>query len=109
MDELDKPKAPPEKINKELLLEVLGNLSKLRKDFPYTLLLQFLTVNQAMDFLDIFSGCTVTFPTAAELMECVTFSVVKKYGDYEKIPPEVLNGLTKKRYRELLQSFNKPN
>ena len=98
-----------ENISKELLLEILGNLSKLRKDFPYTLLLHILSVKETMDFLDIFSGCTVTFPTAKELMEVVTFSIVKKYGEYERIPPEVLNGLTKKRYRELLQAYNKPN
>lgn len=107
-DELDKKK-DPEMISKELLLEVLGNLAKLRKDFPYTLLLQTMDVKQAMDFLDIFSGCIVEFPKPSELMECVTFSIVKKYGDYDKIPQGVLNGLTRKRYNELLRAFNQPN
>lgn len=94
-------------INKELLLEILGNLTKLRKDFPYTLLLYALEPQQLTKFLDVFAGTTVTFPTQQELMECITFSIIQKYGGYEKTPKEILNGLTKKRYRELLAAFEK--
>lgn len=94
-------------INKELLLEILGTLTKLRKDFPYTLLLYVLQPGQVMKFLDIFAGSTVTFPTPQELLECVTFAMVQKYGGYDKTPKEVLNGLSKKRYLELLSAYNK--
>lgn len=98
-----------ENINKELLLEVLGTLTKLRKEFPYTLLLYILEPSQAMKFLDIFAGTTVTFPTQQELLECVTFSIVQKYGGYDKTPKEVLNGLTKRRYNELLSAIDISN
>lgn len=93
-------------INKELLLEILGTLTKIRKGFPYTLLLYVLQPAQVMHFLDIFQGSTVTFPTAQELMECVTFAIVQRYGGYDKAPKEALNGLTKRRYLELLSSYN---
>ena len=94
-------------VNKELLLEVLGNLTKLRKDFPYTLLLYVLDPSQLTKFLDIFAGTTVTFPTQQELMECISFSIVQKYGGFDKAPKEILNGLTKRRYNELLASYEK--
>ncbi len=91
-------------INKELLLSILETLTKLRKDFPYTMLLYVLDPNTTMKFLDIFAGTTVTFPTQAELLECVTFAIVEKYGGYDEAPKEVLNGLTRKRYNELLRA-----
>lgn len=94
-------------INKELLLEILGTLTKLRKDFPYTMLLYVLSPDTLMRFLDVFSGTTVTFPTQKELLECITFAITQKYGGYDNTPKEVLNGLTKRRYTELLSAFNK--
>ena len=94
-------------INKELLLDILETITKLRKDFPYTLLLYVLTPSQSMRFLDIFAGTTVTFPTQTELLECFTFAIVQKYGGYDLAPKEVLNGLTRKRYNELLSAVNK--
>ena len=94
-------------INKELLLEILGTLTKLRKDYPYTLLLHILEPNQVMKFLDMFQGTTITIPTQQELLECVTFSMCQKYGGWDKTPKEALNGLTKKRYNELLSAINK--
>ena len=94
-------------VSKELLLEILGNLTKLRKDFPYTLLLYVLDPSQLTKFLDIFAGTTVTFPTQQELMECISFSIVQKYGGFDKAPKEILNGLTKRRYNELLASYEK--
>lgn len=94
-------------INKELLLDILETITKLRKDFPYTLLLYVLTPNQAMRFLDIFAGTTVTFPTQTELLECFTFAITQKYGGYDLTPKEVLGGLTRKRYNEFLSAVNK--
>lgn len=93
-------------INKELLLEILGTLTKLRTAFPYTMLLYVLQPKDLMKLLDVFAGTTITFPTKDELMECITFSIVQKYGGYEQTPREVLNGLTKKRYLELLSAID---
>ena len=92
-------------LNKELLLEVLGNLAKLRKAFPYTLLLYALSPKDVFNLLDIFQGTTITFPTKEELMDCVTFSIVQKYGGYDKTPKEVLNGLTKRKYKQMLAAI----
>ena len=92
-------------VNKEVLLEVLGTLSALRKDFPYTLLLHVLTPEQVMSFLDVFGGTKVEFPTYQELLECVTFSVVRKYENFERAPKELTNGLSKSRYTELLRKL----
>ncbi|MCM1323000.1 MAG: hypothetical protein NC218_02340 [Acetobacter sp.] len=100
MDKLEPP------VNKELLLDVLGTLTKLRKDFPYTMLLYVLDPQTVTKFLDVFAGTTVTFPTQQELLECVTFAIVQKYGGFDNAPKEVLNGLTKKRYTELLRAAN---
>lgn len=88
-------------INKELLLEILGTLTKLRNDYPYTLLLYVLTPEQLMKVLDVLQGSTITFPTRKELLELVTFSIAKKYESYDLVPKEILNGLTRKRYNEL--------
>jgi predicted component of type VI protein secretion system len=88
-------------ISKELLLEILSTLTKLRKRFPYTLLLYVLTPEQLMRVLDVMQGATITFPTKQELLELVTFAIAKKYKSYDKVPKEVLNGLTRKRYNEL--------
>ena len=99
MDSVEKP------INKELLLDVLGTLTKLKKDFPYTMLLYVLDPKQIMRLLDIFEGTTVTFPTKEELLQCVTFAITQKYGGYDETPKEVLNGLTKRRYAELLSAI----
>lgn len=98
-----------DEISKEVLLQVLGTLAELRKKFPYTLLLHVLTVEQVMQFLDIFAGTTVTFPTQSELLECVTFSIVRKYDSYEVAPKEVVGGLTKQRYVELLRAIEEGN
>ena len=98
-----------EPINKELLLDILGTLTKLRKDFPYTMLLYVLDPSTTMKFLDIFAGTTVPFPTRQELLECVTFAITQKYGGYDNTPKEVLNGLTKKRYNELCRAANIDN
>ena len=105
MDEI-KETDDEQEINKELLLDVLKTLTKLRKDLPYTMLLYALDPKTVMKFLDIFAGTTVTFPTQAELLECVTFAVVEKYGGYDEAPKEVLNGLSRKRYNELLRAAN---
>ena len=94
-------------INKELLLDILETVTKLRKDFPYTLLLYVLSPSQTMKFLDIFAGTTVTFPTQAELLECFAFAITQKYGGYDLTPKEVLGGLTRKRYNELLAAVNR--
>lgn len=96
-------------IDKTVLLEVLTTLTKLRKDYPYTLLLYVMQPDQLMKVLDVFQGSTITFPTKEELLELVTFSIVKKYESYDKVPKEVLNGLTRKRYNELdatIREFN---
>lgn len=98
-----------ENISKEILLEVLGTLSQLRKNFPYTLLLHILSVEQALAFLDVFAGTEVKFPTQQELLECVTFSIIQKYGSYERAPKEIINGLSKRRYNELLQAIDSCN
>ena len=94
-----------DKISKELLLDILGTLTKLRKDFPYTLLLYVLSPEELMKVLDIMQGSTIKFPTREELLELVTFSISQKYGSYEDTPKEVLNGLTRKRYNELTESI----
>lgn len=94
-------------INKELLLDILGTVTKLREDFPYTLLLYILSPSQAMKFLDIFAGVTVTFPTRDELLECFTFAITQKYGGYDQTPKEILGGLSRKRYNEMLDAINK--
>lgn len=88
-------------ISKDLLLEILGTLTKLRKDFPYTLLLFALKPDDLMKLLDVMQGATITFPTKNQLLELVTFAIVKKYGSYDKAPAEVKNGLTRKRYNQL--------
>ena len=96
-----------QEINKELLLEVLGTVTKLRKDFPYTLLLYVLSPEQTMRFLDIFAGTTVTFPTQEELLSCFSFAIAQKYGGYDLAPKEVLGGLTRKQYNDFLSAVNK--
>lgn len=96
-----------EEINKELLLEILETLTKIRKDFPYTILLHVLPQSQVMKLLDIFQGTTVTFPTQKELMDCVTFAITVKYGGYDQTPKELLNGFTRTRYKELLSAYNR--
>ena len=107
MDDLkEKENSEAPEINKELLLDVLKTLTKLRKDLPYTMLLYVLDPKITMKFLDIFAGTTVTFPTQAELLECVTFAIVEKYGGYDETPKEVLNGLSRKRYNELRRAAN---
>lgn len=98
-----------QQINKELLLDILGTYSKLRTDFPYTLLLYVLEPKQVMKLLDVFAGTTVTFPTQSELLECITFSIIQKYGGWEAAPKEVLSGITRKRYNELLRAVNRIN
>lgn len=96
-------------INKELLLDILETLTKLRKDFPYTLLLYVLEPDQLMKLLDVFAGTTVTFPTKQELLECITFSIIQKYGGWDKTPVEILSGISKKRYAELLKAYQTTN
>lgn len=92
-------------LNKELLLDLLSTLTKLRKDFPYALLLYALQPADLMRLLDVMQGATITFPTQGELLELVSFAATQKYGSYEATPKEVLNGLTKKRYNELVAAI----
>lgn len=92
-------------VNKELLLDILATLTKLRKEFPYTLLLYALQPNDLMRVLDVMQGATITFPTREELLELVSFSASQKYDSYETTPKEVLNGLTRKRYNELVNAI----
>ncbi len=94
-------------ISKELLLELLGTLSKLRKDFPFTLLLHVLSAEDTMKLLEIFAGTNVTFPTQKELLECISFCIVHKYGEYEKAPKEITSGISKRRYNELLEALDR--
>ena len=94
-------------INKELLLDILETLSKLRKGFPYTMLLYVLPPDEVMKVLDIFAGTTVTFPTQQEFLECATFAIARQYDDFDKVPKEILNGLTKRRYKELLAAIER--
>lgn len=96
-------------VSKQLLLEILSTLTKLRKDFPYTLLLYVMEPDTLMRVIDIMQGATITFPTKEELLELISFSAAYKYGSYEEVPKEVLGGLTKKRYNQLLESLQESN
>lgn len=96
-------------ISKELLLDVLETLTKMRRAFPYTVLLYALEPKQVMTLLDVCQGTTITFPTQEELMRCVTFTLVQKYGSYDATPKELLNGLTRKQYNDILQAINSSN
>ena len=92
--------------SKELLLELLGTLTKLRKNFPYTLLLYALNPKDLLELLDVMQGTTITFPTKQELLAVIGFAVSQKYGSYEATPKEVLNGLTKKQYNEFCRAMS---
>lgn len=96
-----------EHISKELLLDILGNYTKLRKAYPYTILLYALPPEEVMKLLDVCQGTTITFPTKKELLECISFSIVQKYGSYETTPQEVRGDLTKRRYVEMLRAIEK--